>query len=56
MLSSKELHGWHRKRKIDLCGWASISGIEEVWLMQNADTQCKLEGRVEAQMGRELYA
>ena len=55
MLSSMELHGWRQGKTIDLYGRAGISATGEVWLTCNADTQCTLEGREEAQRGREKF-
>lgn len=53
MLSSKELHCWHhKKKKTGLCGWAGISAIGLVWLMHSADVHSTLEGREEVQTAR----
>ena len=42
-----------RKRKIDLYGWAGISAVGLVRLMHSADAHSTLEGREDAQTGRE---
>lgn len=42
-----------KRREIELYGRVGISATGVVWLMHNADVQCTLEGREEAQMGRE---
>ena len=42
-----------KRREIELYGWVGISASGVVWLMHNADVQCTVKGREEAQMGRE---
>lgn len=42
-----------KRREIELYGRVGISATGVVWLMHNADVQRTLEGREEAQMGRE---
>ena len=38
-----------------LSRYAGISPAEDVWLMHNADTQCTVEGREEAQRQRKKF-
>ena len=44
---------WARRRKIHLYGGAGISLLGKVGLTHTADAHCTLEGREEAQKGRE---
>ena len=41
------------RREIDLYGWTGLFAIWEVWLTHEAASQCPLQGRKEAQTGRE---
>ena len=47
--------GGVRRGKTALYAWASISAIEEAWLMLYADGQCTLVGREEFPTGRENF-
>lgn len=42
-----------KRREIELYGWADISSVGEVWLMYDPDVQWTLEGREEAEIGKE---
>lgn len=45
VLSSRELHRWRQRRKMDLYGGAGISCHWGVWLTHHTDAQHALEGR-----------
>lgn len=47
--------GGVRRGKTALYAWASISAIEEAWLMLYADGRCTLVGREEFPTGRENF-
>ena len=44
-----------RRRKIDLYGRAGISAFGKILFRYNADTQCTLKRKKEAQTGRENF-
>ena len=56
MLSFKELHCWHhKKKKTGLCGWAGISAIGDIWFTRDAHAKCKLEVKKETKGQRKSF-